>query len=415
MKSLDLEFVRAAFPALSAPTGRDGEERPWVLMDNAGGSVPCIDAIEGIHDYLRGFGVQLGASYPRSVAAQALVTTGLADAARLFTTTPDQMVIGPSTTMNVYVLARAVGELLEPGDEIVVSELDHEANIGAWRRLTERGIVVREWPMHSESALLRLEDLEPLLGPATRLVCFTHCPNVVGNIHDVRSIADRVHAAGGLVCIDGVAFAPHRRIDVDAFGADIYLASLYKVYGPHVGAAFVRRELLERLPNQNHFFIGSDAGPYRLEPGNVNHELTAGISGIVRYLERVAAHHGVDEQEDQISAAFELFAAHETALATPVLAYLREHRRTRLLGEPSPQPGLRAPTIAFTVADAKASEIPAAMDAHGVAIRWGHFYAHRAIERMGLLSDDGVVRISMVHYNTMAEVDRLLAALDQVL
>jgi selenocysteine lyase/cysteine desulfurase len=208
-----------------------------------------------------------------------------------------------------------------------------------------------------------------------------------------------------------VAYAPHRRVDVRALDVDFYLLSLYKVYGPHLGLMYVRRELQDRLASRNHFFIGPEEGSYRYEPGNVNHELTAALPAIPEYLSELGRRSG---GEASVAGGFEAIAAHEEVLAAPVLEFLAGRDGVRIVGEAASGPD-RAPTISFVVPGRDAAEIPTALDAERVAIRYGHFYAYRAIERMGLLEANGVVRISMVHYNTLEEVDRLIAALDAVL
>ena len=403
---LDVDFVRDQFPAL-------GED--WAFMDNAGGSVPAAQVVDAVAAYMCQFGHQLGASYPRSREAGERVMAGKAAIARLFGAAPEEVVLNASTTSNVYVLAHALGDTLKPGDEVVVTELDHEANVGAWRRLEARGAVVKEWRFDRETCALRVEDLEPLLGERTRFVAMTHCPNVTGVFQPVAEAALLVHAAGARLCVDGVAYAPHRRVDVKALGADVYLASLYKVYGPHLGFMYVAPDFLAEVRNQNHFFVGEDTA-YKLEPGNVNHELTAGLSGIERYLAAVWAHHGGStDTGDWRDRVFDLFADHEARMAERILGFLRDHPRVRVIGDARSDRNLRAPTIAFTVEGRSSEAIPAALDGRQIAIRFGDFYARRAMEGMGLMERSGVVRISLVHYNSHAEVERLLAALDDVL
>jgi cysteine desulfurase family protein (TIGR01976 family) len=402
----DVDFARRQFPAL---------QTPWALFDNAGGSVVPVQVIDRVTDYLSRHCVQLGASYALSEVASARVADGLRAAAELVHAAAEEIVIGSSTTMNVYVLAQSLP--WREGDELVVTNLDHEANIGAWRRLAERGVVVREWRFRTETGMLEVEDLEPLLTERTQLVCFTHCSNIVGAVHEVAAIARAAHAAGAKICVDGVAYAPHRRVDVRALGVDFYLLSLYKVYGPHLGLLYGRRELLRAARNQNHFFIGDDEVPYKLEPGNVNHELTASLVGILAYLEAIDAHHGGHHRPraERLERVFRLFADHEQALVAPLLAYLGSRRDVRLLGPATADAAVRAPIVAFTVEGRRASEIPVLLEREQVAVRWGHFYAHRACEALGLLERDGVVRASLAHYNTPGEVERLIAALDRAL
>lgn len=412
---LDLEFVRRQFPALSE------HAQGWALLDNAGGSLVPRQVHARISDHLARSMVQLGASYPLSRAATATVAAGHAAIELLLGAAPGEVVLGPSTTLDAKLLARALRPTWRNGDAIVVSELDHAANLGPWLALAQTGIEVRVWPLRRASASLELDELEPLLaelGERLRLVCFTHCANVVGRIHDVATIAARVHAAGAEVCVDAVAFAPHRLVDVRALGVDYYLVSLYKIYGPHMAALYGRRELLLRTAGQNHEFIGEHELPYKLEPGGVCHELAAGLPGIVDYLGAVEHHHFGERHDDPragLARTFDLFAAHEAMLAERLLAYLRARPEIHVLGPDHADPHLRVPTIAFVVEGVPSSSIPPRLEDDRVAIRWGHFYAPRAIRALGLDEHEGVVRVSMVHYNTLAEVDRLIAALERVL
>ena len=399
---LDLDYVRAQFPAL---------ETDWTLFDNAGGSVPLGRVCDAVQDYMRSCMVQLGASYGISAEATRRVAAGHRAAEALFGSGEGDVVLGGSSTLLSRIAAAALRPLWSEGDEVVVTDLDHEANIGAWRELEETGIVVREWRCDPDTYALKPEDLAELLSDRTRLVAFSHCSNLVGEIQDVQAISQVAHEAGALVYVDGVAYAPHRRVDVDELGADLYVASLYKVYGPHLSALHFGEELIAMSKSQNHFFIGNDEGPYKLEPGNVNHELTASLPGIVDYLEELDRHHG---GKGTIDGAFDKITAHESELAAPLLQFLDEHPRVRLLGRPVADER-RAPTVSFVPLEQRASEVPPKMDEQRVAVRWGHFYAHRFCSRFGLHENDGVVRASMVHYNTPAEVERLIEAFDRVL
>lgn len=399
---LDLEYVRSQFPGL---------QTDWTLFDNAGGSVPLGRVIDRVQDYMRHCMVQLGASYELSVEASARVAAGHRAAEQLFGAQEGDVVVGSSTTVLARLAAAALRPMWRDGDEVIVTDLDHESNIGPWRNLEATGLVVREWQCDADTHELRLESLGRLLNERTRMVAFSQCSNLVGELQDVKAIVARVHEAGALVCVDGVASAPHRRVDVADLGADLYVASLYKVYGPHLAAMHVGKELLARMAPQNHFFIGNDEGPYKLEPGNVNHELTASLPGIVDYLQDLDRHHG---GAGTIDGAFDRITEHECALLAPLLDYLAEHPRVRLLGR-SVADERRAPTVSFVPLEQRADGIPARLDEHKIAIRWGHFYAHRFCTRFGLHERGGVVRASMVHYNTPQEVHRLIEALDAVL
>ena len=397
---LDLDFVRPRFPALSDN---------WALFDNAGGTVPLGTVVDSVATYMRECMVQVGASYAQSARAGKAVADGHRAAEKLLGAGHGEVVLGSSSTVLAKWIARGLRETWSEGDEIVVTDLDHETNVGPWRALEETGIVVREWRVREDDLDLHLEDLEPLLGPRTRLVAFTHCSNILGRHTDAARICRMVRSAGALTCVDGVAHAPHRRPDVGAIGCDLYLTSFYKVCGPHVGALFGRHEVLERARSQNHFFVPEDAVPYKFEPGNVNHELVASLPAIPEYLEALDIHHG---GAGELAGAWSLVEQHECALVDPLLHFLEEHPRIRILGPVSSEQ--RAPTVSFVVEGRRSSEIPPLLDERGVAVRFGHFYAYRLIRRLGLLDRDGVVRVSMAHYNSPEEVERLIDGLEAV-
>jgi len=409
--NLDVDFVRAQFPALQSP---------WVLFDNAGGSVPSRAVIDRTARYMRGYAVQLGASYGLSRAAEAEVRAGEAAAAMLLGAAPHETIVSHSTTAGLATLADGIGPTFSEGDEVVVTNLDHASNIGCWRRMAARhGLAVREWSLRPDTGELHVDDLATLLSPRTRLVAFTHCANVVGALLDVRRIVDRVKAnrRDTIVVVDGVAHAPHRHIDVQTLGVDVYAASLYKVYGPHLAAIYGSETLLLAARGQNHDFIPETDLPYKFQPGNVTHELAAGLPGIVDYLDGIATHHDVQhfDARTRHSRVFDLFAAHEEALSTRLLEGLLRHDRIRVIGPTTPDAAVRVPTIAFTVRGRHASEVPPLFDPHGIALRYGHFYAPGAIDALGLGGSGGIVRASLVHYNTLDEVDRFVGLLSELL
>ncbi len=432
---LDLAFARGHFPAL---------DQGWALMDNAGGSVAPRQVIDRVGSYMRRYQVQLGASYGLSVAAGERVAEGRMAAAELIGAEAGEVILGPSTTINLELLAGALSPLFSPGDQLVTTNLDHEANVGVWRRLAASGdLEVREWRLRDASAALELEDLAALLTERTRLVCCTHCSNITGGILDVAAVARMAHDAGARVCVDGVAFAPHRKIDVRTLGADVYALSLYKTYGPHLGLLYVGRDLLATARSRNHFFVGAAKAHLKLEPGNVSYELAASLPGIIEYLEALDARHfppasaagqslgpagteacppdccPPDSQRDfrqqRLSRVFGLIAEHEQLLATRLLDFLSSKPGARVIGLKSGRRERRVPTISFVVEGRKSSAIPPLLDRRKIALRWGHFYAYRSIRDLGLLAGDGVVRVSLVHYNTEAEVDRLIKVLDELL
>lgn len=408
---LDVEFVRTQFPGLQSP---------WILFDNAGGSVPTRAVIDRVTQYMQRRAVQIGASYDLSRAAEADVRAGEAAAALLLGATPQETIVSHSTTAGLGIVAASIGPTLSEGDEIVVTNLDHAANIGCWRRMAaHHGLVVREWKLRPETARLETDDLHALLGPKTRLVTFTQCANVVGELLDVRRVVDvvRDNRTDTIVVADGVAYAPHRQVDVEALGVDVYATSLYKIYGPHLSAIYGRASLLLAAQGQNHPFIPNDRIPYKLQPGNVTHELTAGLPGITDYLDEVAAHHGLKQLDARArhAAVFELFTAQEARLCARLLEGLLEHDAISVVGPHDPNPAVRVPTIAFTVKGRHASEVPPLFDPHGIGLRFGDFYAPGAIDALGLTERGGVVRTSLVHYNTLDEVERFLALVGDVL
>lgn len=402
--SFDVAHARSHFPAL---------ESPWALLDNAGGSVTARGVIERVTEYMSRHQVQIGASYGLSQSAEAAVREGEAAAALLLGATAEETVVGASTTTNLRIIADAIGPLFDEGDEIIVTNLDHESNIGCWRRMAERhGLIVREWKLRPETASLDRDDLHALLGPRTRFVTFTQCANIVGATIDVPAMVDAIRSnrKDTIIAVDGVAYAPHRHIDVGALDVDLYAASLYKVYGPHLGVVFGRRELLLAAHGQNHEFIPQTYIPYKLQPGNLNHELTAGLPGVVEYLDAIAAHHDIQANEARARhrAVFDLFAEHEATLSARLIEGLLSIDGVDVLGPHDPDSAVRVPTITFTIDGMHASEVPPKLDAKHVGIRFGHFYAKRAVEVLGLAERGGVVRVSMVHYNTLDEVDRVL-------
>ena len=405
---LDTAFARAHFPVLAGP---------WALFENAGGTLAAEQVLDRIRTYMADYQVQPGAAYPASARAAEMIAESHLAMAAMINATPEEVMIGPSTSMNVFLLAQALKPGLGEGDEIVVTDLDHEANVGAWRKLAADGVTVREWRFDRESFALEPEGLAALLSERTRLVCFGHCSNIAGGFTDVPALVRTIHDAGALACVDGVAYAPHRAIDVKAWDVDFYLCSTYKLYGPHLALLYGKRAHFERAAPLNHFFL-DDELPLKLNPGGPNHELSAGLAGVTAYLDALHAHHEGETNlplHGRFAAIFERIAAHEEALVAPLLDFLAAKPGVRLIGNPSADRHVRAPTVAFAVEGRDAGEIARAVAAHRVAIGAGDFYAARCIEALGLAAQGGVVRASMVHYNTADEVQRLIRALDEAI
>jgi cysteine desulfurase family protein (TIGR01976 family) len=317
----------------------------------------------------------------------------------------------------MFQLTSALLPGIRPGDEIIVTNSDHEANIGGWARLQAAGAVLKFWNVNPATLALELPDLERLLSPRVVWVAMTHASNILGTVNPVAEVAARVHAVGGRLCVDAVAYAPHRLVDVQASGADLYVFSFYKVFGPHYAVLWGRRELLLALPSLNHYFIGTEVLPYKLQPGNVNYELSYGCIGISDYLQAVGSSLGcTGSARQQMQAAFDAFEQHEDRLAEQLLGYLRGKAGVRIIGlDSAAASGGRVPTISFIVAGLMSETVVRHLDRFNIGIRFGDFYAKRLIEALGLQAQGGVVRVSIAHYNTAAEISRLIQHLDEVL
>lgn len=406
--ALNLDTIRAEFPAL---------HNDCVYLDNAGGSQVLRRVANRVHDYLLTSSVQLGASYAQSQSAGAKVLAARRAVAQLINAPhDDEVVMGGATTSLMFMLTQAILPSIQAGDEVIVTNSDHEANIGAWTRLQTAGAVIKVWKVKLDTLMLDMDDLDQLLSPRTRWVAVTHASNILGTINPVACVARRVHAVGARLCVDAVAYAPHRLVDVQASGADIYVFSFYKVFGPHYAVMWGKRELLLSLPSLNHYFIGPEVLPYKLQPGNVNYELSYGCMGINDYLIDVGAMLGAQGSDRQkMQAAFDVFEVHEDAMAERLLSYLLTKKQIRIIGNSTVQGGERVPTISFVVDGLHSESVVHHMDRFNVGIRFGDFYAKRLISALGLEKQGGVVRVSIAHYNTLEEIDRLICHLDEVI
>jgi cysteine desulfurase family protein (TIGR01976 family) len=402
--ALDLDFVRSQFPALA---------EGFVYFDNAGGSAVLKTVADRVYDTLTTTSVQTGASYVHSQRA----TRRLAEARSRFAhlvgaTRPEEIIIGPTSTVLCQNLARAMKGRLQAGDDIIVTAFDHESNIGPWRWLEQFGINIKVWGIDRESLEIDLEALDALMTPRTRLVAVTHTSNILGTINPIADIAARVHAHGADIAVDAVAYAPHRLVDVVALDVDYYFFSFYKTYGPHLAMMYGKYEKLLELDGLYHYFYGKAQVPQKLEPGNANYELAWGAAGIVDYLDELGGGTG---DRAALGRAFDDIAMHEARIGERLLSYLRDRNDIQIFGRRDSQADLRVPTISFKVDGRDSAEIAKAVDAAGIGIRFGDFHSRGLVEMIGAAAQSGVLRVSMVHYNTLEEVDRLIAWLDQVL
>ena len=408
MTQLDLDFVRTQFPAFT-----EDNLKGWGFFENAGGSYACRQVIDRLSRYYRETKVQPYGMFPASKRAGEEMDTARARLAALLNVDTDEISFGPSTSQNTYVLAQAFRSLLKPGDEIIVTNQDHEANSGVWRRLGQEGMVIREWQVDAQTGSLDLEDLEKLITERTRLVTMPHCSNIVAEFNNLAAASAKAHDAGALLVADGVSFAPHGLPDIVSLGADIYLMSLYKTFGPHQGLMYVQKDLLNRLGNQGHYF-NAQLTDKRFTPAGPDHGQISAANGIADYYEALYAHHFDDDASpaEQARQINDLFRRHESRLADKLLAYLRGRNDVRILGPDTAEN--RAATIALEV-NRPAAEIASALAEHKIMAGAGHFYAVRLLEAMNVPPVPGVLRLSFVHYTSESEIDQLINALDQAL
>ncbi len=408
MGTLDIDFVRAQFPAFSQPN-LQGQ----AFFENAGGSYTCKPVIDRLTRFYHERKVQPYAPFSASRLAGEEMDEARIRMAAILGVETEELCFGPSTTQNTYVLAQAFRQWMNPGEAIVVTNQDHEANSGPWRRLFDDGIEIREWQIDPDTGSLNPKDLENLLDESVRLVCFPHCSNVVGEINSVTEITAIAHAAGAFVCVDGVSYAPHGFPNVGDLGPDIYLFSSYKTYGPHQGCMVIRRTLGEMLPNQAHYF-NADVLYKRYTPAGPDHAQIAASAGMADYVDMLCSHHGGPSGNAVERGAFvhDLMRSHEVELLQPLLDAVKTRNAVRLIG-PS-DASRRAPTVALEL-NKPAEPVAAELAKHGVMAGGGDFYAVRPLKAMGVDPKNGVLRVSFTHYTTKQEIDRLIQAFDQVL
>jgi cysteine desulfurase family protein (TIGR01976 family) len=394
---LDVHAVRAQYPALATSSAA-------FLDGPAGSQVPAAVA-DAMRDQLLAGTANDGGAFSTSLAANALIARARSAAAELVVADPAEIAIGPNMTTLNFALAHAVARTLRPGDEIVVTDLDHDANVAPWLRVAEdHGLVVRTAPVDPADVTLDVDALEALLGPRTRIVAFTLASNAVGSIPDARRVVDAAHAAGALAWADGVHLAPHRRPDRAAIGADVLLCSPYKFFGPHLGIAAIRRDLAASWPADRVRPAAEDPPGHRFETGTPSFESLAGLVAAIDYLRALG--------DGDLDAAYAAIRAREDALCARVLAGLADLPRVTLHGIADPaRVAERTPTFSVTVEGRSPREVAEALARDGVHVWDGDFYAYALMHALGLAAHGGAVRAGLLHYTTEEEVDRLLAGL----
>ena len=410
MTSLDLSYVRSQFPAFAEPLLAG-----HAFFENAGGSYPCRPVVERLHRFYTERKVQPYGPYPGAQAGGAEMDEARARLSALMGVMPEELSFGPSTSANTYVLAQAVRLWLRgAGAAIVVTDQDHEANSGVWRRLADEGIEVREWQIDPDTGHLDPDRLAPLLADGkVRLVAFPHCSNVVAEINPVAEICAMARAKGARTVVDGVSYAPHGLPDFPDLGCDVYLFSAYKTYGPHQGIMLISAEFGAELPAQGHYF-NAESLSKRFTPAGPDHAQIAACAGMADYIDGLYGHHfgGTAAPAERNRAVHDLMRAAEVTVIQPLLDYLAARNDLRLIGPR--RAGDRAPTVAVAL-DRAAEPVSEALGRDGIACWAGDFYAVRPIAAMGIDRDKGVLRMSATHYTSADDVARLIAALDRVL
>ena len=406
---LDIDYVRSQFPAFNDPLSKD-----WSFFENAGGSYVPKNVINKLNDFMVSTKVQPYAEYPMSKIAGQNMDKAIKLFASLINAEEDEILIGGSTSINLYVLSNALKKYIKPGDEIIVTNQDHEANISPWRRLKNDGAIIKEWKFNLNTHELEIEDLQKLITNKTKILAVTHCSNIVGSVNNLKVISEIAHRNNIIVVGDGVSYAPHGFPNVKELDVDFYTFSLYKTYGPHLALLYGKKEILRNLPNQNHEFLEGKY-PYTINPGGPNHEELVSIIGIYEYLENVYNHHFDDKfTPEKISRINQLISKHEEDLGIPILEYISNRTDLKLIGKNKIKNKNRAPTISFVSKNKTSKSISEQLVKNGIATRNDNFYAWRCLNHLGIDTNDGVVRISIVHYNNNEDINNLLNSMDKI-
>jgi cysteine desulfurase family protein (TIGR01976 family) len=431
--ALDIAWVRSQFPALAQTVNG----YPAVFLDGPGGTQVPQRVIDAISDYLRGDNANTDGAYMTSRRTNAMLASARAAMADFLNCGADEVVFGANMTTLTYAMSRAIGRDLGPGDEILVTRLDHDANVSPWLALEEKGVTVRWVEIHEENCTLDMADLASKINARTRLVAVGYASNAVGTVNPVKEIVRLAHAAGALAYVDAVHYGPHGLIDVAALDCDFLVCSTYKFFGPHMGVLFGKREHLARLRPYKVRPL-TEAVPNRWEWGTLNHECIAGITACVDYLadlggrvhdpnglalldghSRRLSPHGPSNRRAAIVTAFEAIHHYEHGLMERMIVGLLRIPGLKIYGITDPARfEERCPTLAVRFANQTADQTPLALATQlgdrGFFTWDGNYYALNLTERLDVEKSGGFLRIGLVHYNTVEEVDRLLGALREI-
>jgi cysteine desulfurase family protein (TIGR01976 family) len=401
--SFPIDAVRSQFPALN-------ESRGTIFFDNAAGAQLPGRVVDAVRDHLVHRMVQRGGPYTLSREVDDVIERARATVADLVNASdPNEIVFGLNGSSFMRLVSQAIAEQRDGRNEIIVTELDHEANISVWLDLQKRGFTVRFWPLADGNPRLNLKDLVPLLSAKTRLVAVTWASNATGSLVNVAAAAAATHAVGAEVFVDAVHYLPHGPIDVQNTGIDYMACSTYKAFAPHMGFGWGRKQHLDNLPTFREYFI-PDAAPFKFEIGTYVYENVAGMIAAIEYLEDVGRRCSADgDRRQAIRHAMEAIRSYEMTLSDRMLLGLEKIPSVRVYGLRNPSD--RTPTFCFTVEGVSPATVCENVGRRGYAIRYGHLYCPRLIKRMGLSEDTGAIRASLVHYNTTDEIDGFLEAL----
>jgi cysteine desulfurase family protein (TIGR01976 family) len=403
--ALDVTRLRARFPAL---TRRVGDEAA-VYLDGPGGSQVPDTVVRAVAEYLESHNANTDGPFVTSVATDDLLEEARLAAADFLGSEPDEIVFGANTTTINFLLAHALARTLQPGDEVIVTELDHEANVSPWLLIAaDRGLTVKTAPLNTDDGTLDLAALEELITPRTRVVACTMASNAIGSITDVARVANTVHATGSLLWLDGVHLAPHRRLDRVGLGADVLLTSAYKYFGPHIGVAAVRKDLAASLPADRVRPADETPVGHHFETGTLCHEAIAGFLAAVVYLESLAVEGS--NRSARLDSAFRCIAAHESELTRHTLRRLSDLPGCNVYGISEPDRlHERTPTFCLNLDGWTPHALSAKLGERGIFTYHGNYYALGATTALGL-EPGGAVRAGYLHYTTMEEAERFCAA-----
>ena len=411
MHAFDLTWIRAQFPALA----QEVNGHPAVFFDGPGGTQVPQRVIDAVADYLIHHNANTHGAFATSRRTDETIDAARAAMADFLGCAADEVVFGPNMTTLTFAISRAFGRDIRPGDKIVLTRLDHDANVAPWKALEERGTVIRMVDIDTEECTLDMADMARAIGPRTKLVAVGYASNAVGTINDVTTITRMAHAVGALVYIDAVHYAPHGPIDVRALDCDFLACSPYKFFAPHMGALYGKREHLARLRPYK-VRPASDAIPDRWETGTKNHEGLAGVTAAIEYLAELGQRiTPATTRRAALVQAMEAIKAYERELSEQLIANLLAIPGLTFYGISDPARfDMRTPTVAVRLAGCTPRELADALGRRGIFCWDGNYYAINLTERLGVEADGGMLRIGLVHYNTAEEIELLLEALNEL-